>query len=265
MKNTLKSGGLRNLRLSRGFAQRQVANESGVDIATVRRLETLGIGDSSTFSVAQLIHIADYLNVEVGHLFEIEPSPTPSTKPEPSDVQLLGAILFDLGKSTKTKAVSEVLGWNSTKIHEVANDLDRNLALSGLTLLHSRGRLLIHPLSDNHQPAADKIRKHPLATISQRIITPQRARLIYEMENAPKSRHALTEASRQSLALLCRVGLVDEDGLGNFIVSDTVMRSLYPEGFTRVKALNRKQQTERARLRSEQAQTLDFADSEDAA
>ena len=27
MKNTLKSGGLRNLRLSRGFAQRQVANE----------------------------------------------------------------------------------------------------------------------------------------------------------------------------------------------------------------------------------------------
>ena len=34
MKNTLKSGGLRNLRLSRGFAQRQVANEPGVGIAS---------------------------------------------------------------------------------------------------------------------------------------------------------------------------------------------------------------------------------------
>lgn len=229
---TLNSDRIRNLRLSRGIAQRQLAMAAGVDIASIRRLETTGVSDTSTFSVAQLVRVADLLNVEIGYLFNVTATPS---KPLPAltDIQVLGATLHDLGKSTKTKAVSEVLGWDSTKVHDVADVLDELLRPAGMTLLHTRGVLRICPLDDRHQPHSDQLRKHPLARTSQRIVTSRRAKLVYKMEAKPLSNHSATEESLIALAMLCRVGVVAQDGHGNFIVADKVLRSLYPEGFDR--------------------------------
>lgn len=228
----LDSVGIRNLRLSRGIAQRQLAMAAGVDIATIRRLETTGLSDTSTFSVAQLVRIADHLAVDIGHLFR--PSPTePADRPPLADTQLLGAILFDLGASTKTKAVSDVLGWDSTEVHQVADALDDLLRPVGMTLRHNRGVLRLHALDDRHQAQADDLRKHPLARLSQRLITHHHAKLIYDMEAKPMSNHSVSGKSLIALALLSRVGMVTQDGRGNFTVADDVLRSLYPEGYNR--------------------------------
>lgn len=228
----LDSEGIRNLRLSRGIAQRQLANAAGVDIATIRRLETTGLSDTSTFSVAQLVRIADHLNVDINHLFKTSKD-EPACRTALEDTQLLGATLLDLGKSTKTKAVSEVLGWDSTKVHHVADNLDTLLKPTGMTLRHTKGVLRLCPLDDRHQDHTDELRKHPLARVSQRVVTSHRAKLIYAMEAKPVSNHSATEDSLMGLAILYRFKMVTQDGHGNFIVADDVLHSLYPEGFNR--------------------------------
>jgi transcriptional regulator with XRE-family HTH domain len=235
MKTTLDGARIRNLRLSRGIPQRQLTNAAGMDIATLRRLETNGLSDISTFSVAQLVRVADYLDVHISDLFTTtaDQDQEAPDRPALSDVQLLGATLLDLGKSTRTKAVSEIFGWNSRQVHQVADALDETLRPVGMTLRHTKGVLRLSPLDDRHQPVADQLRKHPLARISQRLVTRHRARLIYAMEAKPLSNHSVSEKSLTALALLCRVNMVKQDGSGKFIVTDDVLHSLYPEGYDR--------------------------------
>lgn len=57
------------------------------------------------------------------------------------------------------------------------------------------------------------------------------------MERQPHSVHALTDHDRQQMALLNRVGLIADDHhhrRGYFVVTDEVLKSLYPQGFARV-------------------------------
>lgn len=229
---TFDSDGLRNLRLSRGLEQRRLAKDTGVDNATIRRIENKGISETSTFSVAQLIRIVDYLGVDMNYLFHVSGPESPDPMPL-DDTQLLGATLLELGKSTRTRAVCEVLGWDSTKTHKVADALNDLLRPAGLHLRHNRGVLRLRPLDTRHQGYADNLRDHPLARVSHRVVNEPRAKLIYRLEHKPDSNHFATEDSILSLAVLFRFGIVEQNNRGIFVVADQVLHSLYPEGFSR--------------------------------
>lgn len=102
-----------------------------------------------------------------------------------------------------------------------------------MLLRYTKGVLRLCPLDDRHQAVADQLRKHPLARVSQRLVTNHQARLIYAMEAKPLSNHFVSEKRLIALALLCRVSMFEQDGRGKFIVASDVLRGLYPEGYDR--------------------------------
>lgn len=65
----LKFGGnLRKLRLEKGFSQEQLANELGVEVSQISRIER-GLINTS---VIMIYSISNVLNVPAGHFFETE-------------------------------------------------------------------------------------------------------------------------------------------------------------------------------------------------
>lgn len=226
MKHTLDSRRLTLLRQERGLSTREVALDSGIDIAVLRRLEATGDPSLSTISLAQFLRLADRLNVPAETLLATE---TPASEPtEPDDPELLGALLHELSTHTQTLIVADALGWDIPRVHAAADRLDNLLEPAGTSVYRDSGRISIRPRTDRHQPATVKVKQDPRLPYSQRVLTPARTRMTYRAMHGALSEHAFGEADRRDFALLKRVGYLTETDNGITLTND-VIRSLYPE------------------------------------
>lgn len=229
MKHTLDSERLTLIRQERGLATREVALDSGIDIAVLRRLEANGDPSLSTVSLAQFLRIADRLNVPAETLLAVD---EPEDEPvHPDDPALLGALLTELATHTQTLIVAEALGWDVPRVHTAADTLDVLLRPAGQAIYRDSGRISLRPRDDRHQPATVKVKQDPRLPYAQRVLTPARLKKVHRALAGTLSEHAFGETDRRDLAVLKRVGILDDTG-STISVTDDVMRSLYPEGIS---------------------------------
>jgi transcriptional regulator with XRE-family HTH domain len=223
----LNANRLTLLRLDRGLATRQLAFDSGINIAVLNRLETEGSAQVSSLTLAQFLRLCERLGVAPDALIDDDAAPAAV---ESSDAAVLGAMLRDLRTAVATVVLTDVLGWTSERLHAAADALLPLLAPAGLTVHRHDGRIALRAVDDTHCAAALSARKHPRIGKSQRLVTPPRARLVHQALNYSLLSHALSDDDRRNLAVLIRAGLVQEDSERRLEVSDDVHLSLYPDG-----------------------------------
>jgi hypothetical protein len=137
--------------------------------------------------------------------------------------------LHDLNGAIPAVVVAEATGWTLPRVQRAAETLTELLAPAGLTVQQQSGRLALRAVSDAHADATLAARQHPRASLSQRLVTPNRARLAYRALHEPLSQHAFSEDDRREIAVLMRVGIVEPDVNRDMTVSDKVRRSLNPD------------------------------------
>src|SRR3954469_10888554 len=81
------------LRLDRGLANRQLAFDSGINIAVLSRLETEGGAQVSSLTLAQFLRLCDCLGIAPGALIDDDTAPAET---ESGDAAVLSAMLHDL-------------------------------------------------------------------------------------------------------------------------------------------------------------------------
>lgn len=215
------------LRLDRGLATRQLALDSGINIAVLNRLETQGSAQLSSLTLTQFLRLCERLGVAPGALIDDDTAPTGV---ESSDAAVLGAMLHDLRTAVAMVVLTDVLGWTSERLHAAADALLPVLAPAGLMVHRDNGRIALRAIDDTHAAATLAARKHPRIGKSQRLVTPPRARLVHQALNYALLSHALSDDDRRNLATLIRAGLVQEDSERRLEISDDVYLSLFPDG-----------------------------------
>lgn len=222
----LNAGRLTLLRMDRGIASRQLAYDSGINLNVLNRLEAEGGYLGSSLTLAQFLRLCDRLGVAPGVLIDETPSPDA----EPNDVALLGAMLHELRTAVPLVVLTDVLGWTAERLHAAAGGLVPVLAPAGLTVHVNDDRIAVRAVNDDHALVTVAARKHPRASLSQRLVTPPRARLVHKALNHTLFTHALSDDDRRNLATLVRAGLIQEDSDRRLEVTDDVHLSLYPHG-----------------------------------
>lgn len=226
---TLNADRFTLLRLERGLAIRQLALDSGIDIAVLNRLDAGGINNAPSLTLAQFLRLADTLDADPGDLLSTEQSPPiGSADATDSDPATLGALLHDLTGSVPAVVLAAALGWTLPRTLAAADLLSAHLASAGMTVQQQSGRLALRALNDHHAAAVTAARQHPRASLSQRVITPHRARLVYRAMQRPLSQHALSEADRREIAVLMRAGILELDNNRDVALTPGVQTSLHP-------------------------------------
>ncbi len=214
------------LRLERGLAIRQLALDSGIDIAVLNRLDADGITSAPSLTLAQFLRLADRLDVRPHDLLTEENQPGSDGDSEPDDAATLGAVLHDLTGAVAAVILAHALGWTLPRVHAAADALRERVAVAGMTVQRQSGRLALRARDDRHAPAVNAARHHPRATHSQRVVTPARARLAYKAMQQPLSQHALSDNDRREIAVLMRAGILELDSNRDVAVTGRVTRSL---------------------------------------
>jgi transcriptional regulator with XRE-family HTH domain len=215
------------LRLDRGLATRQLALDSGINIAVLNRLETEGSAQLSSLTLAQFLRLCERLGVSPDALIDDDAAPA---EVKSSDAAVLGAMLHDLRTAVAMVVLIDVLGWTSERLHSAADALLALLAPAGLMVHRHDGRIALRAVDDTHSAATLSARKHPRIGKCQRLVTPPRAKLVRQALNYSLLSHALSGDDRRNLAVLMRAGLVQEDSERRLEISDDVHLSLYPDG-----------------------------------
>lgn len=179
-------------------------------------------------SVAALTRLAKRLGVPVGILF------TDDTRGEPveatADERTLGALLTSLCQHTPGVAIADALGWPMTRVHEAADVLGAALRPCGMTVFKNGGLMSIRPIDDTHSESELRVRRHPRARASQRLVTPARAKILYRAQKTPTSPHSLSKADRPNIATMLKAGLLVENAERKYVPSTDVVVSLDPTG-----------------------------------
>lgn len=224
---------LGRLRRSRHLSTRQVAIEAGIGIPIYNRLETGQHPDLSTVTVASLVRVADYLRIPVGALFTPPENPEPdlpidTTATTGEDAKVLGALLHHLGAKPTTVALADSLDWTQERLHAALSELDTTLAAAGLSIFRESGRVRIQAaLVDSNLER--RVREHPRAVPSQRLVTRLRSDLIARAHAEPLDATRLRGVDERYQAdLMLDLGLLVLDESGRYIPSPDVRDSLYP-------------------------------------
>lgn len=228
-RSTIDQPRLIALRMQRGLAVRQLARDCGIEIAVLNRLETATDPSLSTISVAALTRIAERLNVPAAILFteDTQSGTTPTAHAEP-DPQRLGSLLNALGQDTAIVALADALEWTTDRVHAAAKVLDETLRPAGLTTYKNAGLLSIRPLDDSHSDAELTVRRHPRAKPNQRLVTPARARILFNAQDQQVSQHSLSASDRVNIATLLKAGLLVEGEQRSLHPAPDVLDSLNP-------------------------------------
>jgi hypothetical protein len=100
--------------------------------------------------------------------------------------------LHDLNGAIPAVVVAEATGWTLPRVQRAAETLTELLAPAGLTVQQQSGRLALRAVSDAHADATLAARQHPRASLSQRLVTPNRA-------GSPTGRYTSRSASTRSV------------------------------------------------------------------
>jgi len=216
------------LRLERGLAIRQLALNSGIDVAVLNRLDAGGITNAPSLTLAQFLRLANALDVDPGDLLTVEHQVRADPDGQPEDPATLGALLHDLNGAIPAVVVAEALGWTLPRLLAAADLLTEHLSAAGMTVQRQSGRLALRPRDDRHADVLNAVRQHPRASHSQRVVTPGRARLVYQAMQQPLSQHALSDNDRREIAILIRAGILHLDVNRDVTVTDRVRESISP-------------------------------------
>lgn len=110
-------------RLELGFTRRELARRAAVDLSVVEDAEIHGIPIYD--QTASLL--AGELGIDTSHL-----PPPPSSSP--GDVEMLGAVLADLGTPIATQTIAAALAWPPEHVRDAAVQLRRELQRLGQTV-----------------------------------------------------------------------------------------------------------------------------------
>jgi len=226
MNITLNAEQFTLLRLERGFAIRQLALDSGIDVAVLNRLDAGGITTAPSLTLAQFLRLADCLDVHPGDLLTVERHVRADPDAQPDDPATLGALLHDLNGAIPATVVAEALGWTLPRLHAATDNLTEHLATAGMTVQRQSGRLALRARNDRHATAVHAVRHHPRANQSQRVVTPGRARIVYKAMQQPLSQHALSDNDRREIAILMRAGILELDNNRDVAVTTRVRNSI---------------------------------------
>lgn len=213
------------LRLQRGIAIRQLALDSGIDIAVLNRLDARGLTSAPSLTLNQFLRLADTLGVDPRELLA-EGRPVEQPRTPEQDVALLGALLHDLTGAVPTVVVAAALGWTLPHTHAVADNLDLRLHSAGLKIHRDSGRIALRSADDKHADATVAVRQNPRTSLSQRLLTPKRTRLVFQALRKPLSQHALSEDDRREIAVLIRAGILCLDEQRDIAATPDVRASL---------------------------------------
>ena len=119
----LGAGELRRRRLELGLTRRELARRAAVDLSVIEAAEAHGIGVYD--------HTASLLAGELG--FDIRHVPQPRNS-SPGDVEVLGAVLADLGTPIATQTTAAALAWPVERVRAAAAQLRQELQRLGQTV-----------------------------------------------------------------------------------------------------------------------------------
>jgi|GEM_PF-1955525 len=117
---------LRRRRLELGITRRELARRAAVDLSVIEDAEAHGIGIYD--------HTASLLAGELGIDTRHVPQPRSSS---PSDVEVLGAVLADLGAPIATQTIAAALAWAPERVRAAAAQLRHELQRLGQTVTFS--------------------------------------------------------------------------------------------------------------------------------
>lgn len=128
MNARLGAGELRRRRLELGLTRRELARRAAVDLSVIEDAEAHGIEiyDHTTSL------LASELGIDTSH------PPQPRSSP-PGDVEILGALLADLGTPTATQTIAAALAWAPERVRDAAGTLRHELQRLGQTVTLSPG------------------------------------------------------------------------------------------------------------------------------
>lgn len=232
MTTTLNLARFTLLRLERGLAIRQLALDSGIDVAVLNRLDADGIAAAPSLTFAQFLRLAETLGVDPAELLRPDEAGPPLAPdgPAPDDAALLGALLHDLTGTVPAVVVAQSFAWTLPRTLAATDALNALLTPAGLTVQQQSGRLLLRALNDAHTTATLAARRNPRANKRQRLLTPNRARLAYRAMQQPLSQHAFSEDDRREVAVLINAGIVEMDNNRDIAITTQVRTSVHPDG-----------------------------------
>lgn len=148
--------------------------ELGHRIATGRRaIERLERGaNASSLTISQLHTLARTIAVDP-HTLLTPHDHTPGDVPDDTnrDARTLASVLFDADRSVSTTDLCRILGWTTSRLAELVDELRAVLEPAGIHLDHTDGRLRLRALPlDNDiadQLAAADLRRHDLTIRDQ--------------------------------------------------------------------------------------------------
>jgi transcriptional regulator with XRE-family HTH domain len=114
---------LRRRRLELGLTRRELARRAAVDLSVIEDAEAHGIGIYD--------HTASLLAGELGIDTRHVPQPRSSS---PSDIEVLGAVLADVGAPIETQTIAAALVWPAERVRDAAAQLRHELQRLGQTV-----------------------------------------------------------------------------------------------------------------------------------
>lgn len=194
----------------------------------LNRLDAGGIANAPSLTLAQFLRLADALDVDPCDLLSVEHPVRTDPEGQPDDPARLGAVLHDLNGAIPAVVVAEALGWTLPRLHAAADALTEQLSAAGMTVQRQSGRLALRACDDRHADVLKAVRQHPRASHSQRVVTPGRARLVYQAMQQPLSQHSLSDNDRREIAILMRAGILQLDNNRDVTLTDRVGESVNP-------------------------------------
>lgn len=237
------------LHFERGVALRELALETGIGLAVLNRIEQGTDPDHTGLTLGQFIRLSNYLGVAPTTLLTTRNQesvssdscsipddsgngcagePLPCANDLAADVRALGAILHDLKARIRIAAFAEAVQWTIQRLHAAADQLDTDLAPTGMRIHRIGGVISIRAIDDTHHDKLLAVRRHPDTASKCRSTSPQRARLVHQILTSGKSTNTLSHADRQNLSILMRAGVLEQDR-NVIIVTDDVRKSLFLE------------------------------------
>jgi len=237
------------LHFERGVALRELALETGIGLAVLNRIEQGTDPDHTGLTLGQFIRLANYLGVTPTTLLTTrtqnpassntrsipdnvgngsDPEPLPGPNDLSADVRALGAILHDLSARIRIASLAEAVQWTLQRLHAAADQLDTDLAPTGMRIHRLGGVISIRAIDDTHHDRLLAVRRHPDTASKCRSTSPQRARLVHQILTSGKSTNTLSSKDRQNLSILMRAGVLEQDR-NAIIVTDDVRKSLFLE------------------------------------
>lgn len=220
---------VRTRRLELGLSQRRLARESGFGYANLRDIEE-NDGQNRTITVAELVRLADGLDLEPGRLIgasQAAPAP-PAAEPAAvatadDDSRAVAQLLLEARSLVYVDDVAHAMGWTYHRTSEALRALDARLAGTGLHVHRCAGRTQIRPLD----PPADLTTRVANAMTARVGISSAQAKILYaRLTGEGKDGRIWGPGDKRGRPTLLLLGLLKDDGGRQTSIGDDLRYAL---------------------------------------